>query len=254
MPPSIEVESKIDSPKCYYTVKSPSGKIITNARVGEIIEHQWICQSPFKGIHAMLVKNCYAESNDNLRVPVIDENGVKSLYGCDYEIYGIEEKITIYDTCAEEILKKGCTLDSYILPNPQYASDLLSVKIQTPVFKFPDRSEIGFRCDVLICLRGQQDCELITPPKCTNDKRKRRESLNVNSENLILRTSRIKVIDLDDSTQGLESEQLIFNSSLSDKSLRYCLTTTQFACIIASTTFLITITLTIVGASIISYN
>uniref|UniRef100_A0A0R3RZA7 ZP domain-containing protein n=1 Tax=Elaeophora elaphi TaxID=1147741 RepID=A0A0R3RZA7_9BILA len=146
MPPSIEVESKMNPPQCIYTVNSPSGKVITNARVGDIVEHHWVCRSPFKdflelkaslGVHAMLVKNCYAESNDNFRVLIIDEN--------------------------------GCTLDPYILPNLQYAQDLLSVKIRAPVFKFPDRSDIGFRCDVFVCLRGQQDCELITI-KCTKPK------------------------------------------------------------------------------------
>ncbi|EJW88018.1 hypothetical protein WUBG_01069, partial [Wuchereria bancrofti] len=209
MPPSIEVESKINTPQCIYAVKSSSGKVITNARVGELIEHEWICQSPFKGVHAMLVRNCYAESNDNFRVPVIDDN--------------------------------GCTLDPYILPNLEYASDLLSVKVRAPVFKFPDRSEIGFRCDVL-------------PPKCANSKRRRRDLSNISRESLVLRTPKINIIDLDDDTQGVGSEQLILNPSLSGKSLRYCLTVTQFACIIASATFLITTTVTLVGASIISSN
>ncbi|CAG9533031.1 unnamed protein product [Cercopithifilaria johnstoni] len=220
MPPSIEVESKINSPQCIYTVKSPSGKVIRNARVGEPVDHQWICQSPFKGVHAMLVRNCYAESNDNFKVLVIDEN--------------------------------GCTLDPYILPNLQYASDLMSVKIRTSVFKFPDRSEISFRCDVLVCIRNQQGCNLITPPKCSNRKRKRRDLFNVSQESLFLRTPRINIIDLDDTIQGLESEQLILNPSLSDKPLQYCLTVTRFACFIASTTFLITTTMTIIGASIIN--
>ncbi|KAK6104476.1 Zona pellucida-like domain family protein [Brugia pahangi] len=205
MPPSIDVESKINTPQCIYQVKSSSGKVITNARVGELIEHKWICQSPFKGVHAMLVRNCYAESNDNFKVSVIDDN--------------------------------GCTLDPYILPNLEYASDLLSVKVQAPVFKFPDRSDIGFRCD---------------PPKCANNKRRRRELSNISRESLILRTPRINIIDLDDDDQGVGSEQIILNPSLSGKSLRYCLTVTQFACIIASATFLITTTATLVGASIIN--
>ncbi|KAL3995311.1 Zona pellucida-like domain family protein [Acanthocheilonema viteae] len=222
MPPSIEIESKMNSPQCIYTVKSPSGSVITNARVGELVDHQWICQSPFKGVHAMLVRNCYAETNDNFRVLVIDEN--------------------------------GCSLDPYILPNLQYASDLMSVKIRAPVFKFPDRSQIGFRCDVLVCVRGQQDCELITPPNCANGRRKRRDLFNVSRESLILRTPTINIIDLDDTIQGLESEQLILNPSLSDKPLRYCLTVTRFACFIASTTFLITTAVTFVGVSIISSN
>ncbi|KAM3718773.1 Cuticlin-1 [Dirofilaria immitis] len=210
MPSSVEVESKINSPKCYYAVKSPSGKIITNVRVGELVEHEWICHSPFKGIHAMLVKNCYAESNDNSRIRVIDEH--------------------------------GCTLDPYILPNLRYSPDLLSVKIQAPIFKFPDRSEIAFRCEIFVCLRDQRDCKSIIPPKCINSRRKLRQLPNVNRENLILRTSRINVIDLDDSAQGLGLEQRILNPSLSDKSLQYCLTITRFVCIVASATFLITIT------------
>nr|CDP95543.1 BMA-CUTL-9 [Brugia malayi] len=205
MPPSIDVESKINTPQCIYQVKSSSGKVITNARVGELIEHKWICQSPFKGVHAMLVRNCYAESNDNFKVSVIDDN--------------------------------GCTLDPYILPNLEYASDLLSVKVRAPVFKFPDRSDISFRCD---------------PPKCANNKRRRRELSNISRESLILRTPRINIIDLDDDDQGVGSEQIILNPSLSGKSLRYCLTVTQFACIIASATFLITTTATLVGASIIN--
>lgn len=49
MPPSIEVESKMKPPQCIYTVNSPSGNVITNARVGELVDHQWICQSSFKG-------------------------------------------------------------------------------------------------------------------------------------------------------------------------------------------------------------
>ncbi|VDK73595.1 unnamed protein product [Litomosoides sigmodontis] len=222
MPPSIEVKSTMNSPHCIYTVKSPSGKVITHARIGELVDHQWICRSLFKGVYAMLVRNCFAESNDNFRVRVIDEN--------------------------------GCTLDPYILPNLQYASDLMSAKVRVPVFKFPDHSEISFRCDVLVCMQGKHDCELITPPKCTSDKRKRRNLLNTSRESLILQTLTMNIVDLDYVTPGLESDPLILNPSLHSKPLQYCLTVTRFACFIASATFLITTTATLIGAFIISFN
>uniref|UniRef100_A0A915PX41 ZP domain-containing protein n=1 Tax=Setaria digitata TaxID=48799 RepID=A0A915PX41_9BILA len=222
MPPSTEIGSEISPPKCYYIVTGPSGKAITNARVGELVEHQWICNSPFKGVYAMLVRNCYAESDGNFRVPVIDEH--------------------------------GCTLDSYILPNLQYASDGLSVKTRATVFKFPDSSKIGFQCDVIICLQDQQDCRSTTPPKCAYGLRKRRELFNVSKRSLVLRTPTIKITDLDDAIQELAPEQFILDPPLSSKSSRYCLTITRFAFIIASTTFLVTTTAILLGAFIISSN
>ncbi|EFO23753.2 hypothetical protein LOAG_04732 [Loa loa] len=87
---------------------------------------------------------------------------------------------------------------------------------------------------------------------CPNGKRKRRELFNVSRKSLVLRTPRINIIDLDDTTQALGKEQLILNSSLSDKLSQYCLTVTRFTCIIATRTFLITTTVTLVGAFTIS--
>uniref|UniRef100_A0A0R3RGH0 G_PROTEIN_RECEP_F1_2 domain-containing protein n=1 Tax=Elaeophora elaphi TaxID=1147741 RepID=A0A0R3RGH0_9BILA len=94
----------------------------------------------------------------------------------------------------------------------------------------------------------------LQPPKCANSKRKRRDLFNVSQESFVLLTPKINIIDLDDTAQGLEVEQLILNPSLSSKPLQYCLTVTRFACFIAGTTFLITTAITFIGASIINSN
>ncbi|VDN02893.1 unnamed protein product [Thelazia callipaeda] len=218
MPQATDLESTIKPPNCYYMVRNLEGKAITTARVGELVEHYWICQSSFTDVYAMLVKNCYAEASDSFKVLVIDEN--------------------------------GCSLDPYILPNLKYASNLLSVAIQAPVFKFPDRSQMGFQCDIAICLRNQQNCSSIIPPNCVDSRRRRREVFNSSTQELVLRTPKINIIDLGDAIHAKSPAKQSSSEFLNSQN--YCMTITEFACAISIATFVVTTAAAIIGASAIS--
>ncbi|VDN19193.1 unnamed protein product [Gongylonema pulchrum] len=219
MPPAKQIDSKVEPPKCFYAVKNSAGQAIRNARVGELVQHQWSCPGQLPGVHAMLIKNCYAESGNALKAAVIDQN--------------------------------GCTTDSYILPNLQYASDLLSAKTQAPVFKFPDRTNIGFQCDVAICLRSNQDCQAITPPKCGSVARRRRELQHNSSEqHMVIHTPTIRIADFDGIDYGSQMQSQNEGKERNEPEVaQYCLTVAAYTCTIVSATFLVTTSAVIVGAS-----
>uniref|UniRef100_A0A0M3IUA7 ZP domain-containing protein n=1 Tax=Ascaris lumbricoides TaxID=6252 RepID=A0A0M3IUA7_ASCLU len=130
MPQSTELTGTIDSPKCEYRIKGQSGEPVKNVRVGDIIEHEWSCSGGTAGTYAILVSNCYAEGGDHQKELVID--------------------------------KRGCSLDSFVIPTPEYNNNEMLATAKSIVFKFPDRTDIGFQCDILVCARGENICDQLT--------------------------------------------------------------------------------------------
>ncbi|VDM70702.1 unnamed protein product [Strongylus vulgaris] len=86
-------------PKCTYTIRkgSESGPEVRYATVGETVYHVWKCPGGHcKPIlpenFGILVQNCYVEDGQGNRILVIDQN--------------------------------GCGVDQYVMPTPEYSSDL----------------------------------------------------------------------------------------------------------------------------------
>ncbi|KHN88225.1 hypothetical protein Tcan_09427 [Toxocara canis] len=68
-------------------------------------------------MYSMLVNSCYAEGGDHQKELVIDE--------------------------------RGCSLDTFVIPTPEYDKSGMLAKARSLVFKFPDRTDIAFQCDIL---------------------------------------------------------------------------------------------------------
>lgn len=55
-----------------------------------------------------------------------------------------------------------CSLDSFVIPTPEYNNNEMLATAKSIVFKFPDRTDIGFQCDILVCARGENICDQLT--------------------------------------------------------------------------------------------
>ncbi|PAV62263.1 hypothetical protein WR25_09367 [Diploscapter pachys] len=123
-------------PVCTYTLRkdSPDGEIIKFASLGEKVYHRWECEEvEQKDTFGMLVHSCYVDNGFGDRVDVLDEN--------------------------------GCGLDFVILRTPEYDSSLRLATIATWVFKYADRPVLQFQCQITLCLKYDNGCKEITPPR-----------------------------------------------------------------------------------------
>ncbi|MFH4974084.1 hypothetical protein AB6A40_000793 [Gnathostoma spinigerum] len=122
----------------------------------------------------------------------------------------------------------------------------MTATVNSMVFKFPDRSEIGFQCDISICLREDPNCTAVSPPLC-GPSRFRRSLQNNPKRDWSLHSQPLSVVDIDSRLQDNELHILNQLMKYGDK-LRppyqiksYCLSVLAFGAVIAILTFILTV-------------
>ncbi|KAL3121404.1 hypothetical protein niasHT_004988 [Heterodera trifolii] len=149
-PPVIQISNQMESPQCEYRIHGQSdGAQVRNVRVGDIVEHEWICNGReanderrnsdngerMAQMFGLLVHDCFVDDGKSRREKVVDS--------------------------------KGCSKDPLILPTPVYSSDSLRATIVSSVAKFPDGDLVGFQCSITVCMRDLGKCDGFTPPNCS---------------------------------------------------------------------------------------
>ncbi|KRZ11887.1 Elongation factor Tu GTP-binding domain-containing protein 1, partial [Trichinella zimbabwensis] len=122
------------TPNCQYSVRAGSvnGPVVRYIKVGDVLVHRWDCDNPDFG---MLVKNCYVSD-------------------------GVERSVRILD-------ETGCpTFSPGIQGNLNYDSTLNTASVKVWAYKFPDRADLFFQCQIQICNKQSNECAAITPPHC----------------------------------------------------------------------------------------
>ncbi|CAI4232251.1 unnamed protein product [Auanema sp. JU1783] len=163
---SMSVPSSINStvkpPKCDYSIIDGTGRNAQDVRVGDLVKHQWKCDTTEPGQYKMLVHDCYVESGMNEKQKLIDDH--------------------------------GCTLDKYTFSTPTY-SDNLTVTVDSYIFKFPDKSAMEFRCAIKLCTVHDLDCVIHKPEECDQQNRKRRSSASEQDDYAVLYSNSLTVLD-----------------------------------------------------------
>uniref|UniRef100_A0A1I7X3H7 ZP domain-containing protein n=1 Tax=Heterorhabditis bacteriophora TaxID=37862 RepID=A0A1I7X3H7_HETBA len=123
----------INLPSCRYDVLAGSvnGPTLHFANVGDPIVHKWTCQSDQ---HGLLVHSCAVRDEAGTEYKLIDE--------------------------------RGCVIDSSLVPDVVYSSDLSMAHTTIHAFRFADQIMVHFACQITLCRKNEQGCEGITPPIC----------------------------------------------------------------------------------------
>uniref|UniRef100_A0A914YYI6 ZP domain-containing protein n=1 Tax=Panagrolaimus superbus TaxID=310955 RepID=A0A914YYI6_9BILA len=233
-PPETDLQGTIEPPKCQYSIQGTNGKSISHVLVGETVEHLWKCFSAngYSDVHkvfGLLVHNCFIEDGQGKREKIIDE--------------------------------QGCSLDPLVIGTPEYSSTSLSASIKALVVKFPDRDFVDFQCAIHMCVRDEGNCNGITPPNCGTTGRSRRHidpnniTLSSPDDDWKLHAQRLTVMDIDSKVTDTDLGKLFNDQSISPPEFsklqdplnqeNLCVSVLHFGLLIASTTFLFTICLTV---------
>uniref|UniRef100_A0A1I7XZ65 ZP domain-containing protein n=1 Tax=Steinernema glaseri TaxID=37863 RepID=A0A1I7XZ65_9BILA len=213
--PATNIEGIVQPPKCRYEIVDESGRLIKNVRVGQHINHRWVCDTPVKDYYGMLVHDCYAEDGQGRREIVINS--------------------------------EGCSRDAFVIPTPSYDAAALTASVRTEVVKFPDRNSLEFQCSISLCTRPDERCNGITPPNCHSSRTKRSSEWRVNTtEPWQLHTQALTVVDIDSQVDFSEITKRRQAEALKSPELHeLCLTVVGFGALVASSTFLSTVAGTI---------
>ncbi|KAK6103449.1 Zona pellucida-like domain family protein [Brugia pahangi] len=126
-----ELENEITTNCAYDVLNSINGESVKYANVGDRLIHKWSCESDKYG---MLVHSCFVYESDSDTFQLVDN--------------------------------QGCITD-HTLMDPLHYSDSLTLAYSViPAFKFVDKLTIRFQCKVALCIKAQNGCEGISPPKC----------------------------------------------------------------------------------------
>ncbi|TKR81051.1 hypothetical protein L596_014992 [Steinernema carpocapsae] len=219
------IQNDMPMPECTYTIRKDEidGPILQYAKVGDQIVHRWECKSD---IYGLLVHSCYVEDGQGEKALVIDEH--------------------------------GCHTDRILLGDPTYVQALNMAYRESNVFKFADRVAVRFQCAIRLCLKVDGGCNEITPPNCQANSsdfglRSRRSVVPTRSKNVNLSapridvdlfSQRVTVLDSD-----LNSQKLLPLGLQSDADLRLhriCLSPPFFTIVIAATSLLLIVTISLV--------
>uniref|UniRef100_A0A0K0FUS6 ZP domain-containing protein n=1 Tax=Strongyloides venezuelensis TaxID=75913 RepID=A0A0K0FUS6_STRVS len=121
-------------PNCAYSVRmnSVDGQPVKFARIGDQLVHRWECDNSEYGI---LVKNCYVGDGGSTTVQVVDS--------------------------------RGCPIFSPVIQGQiTYSDNLKLAFVPVWAYKFPDRSQIYFKCQIQVCNIRENECLGVTPPNC----------------------------------------------------------------------------------------
>ncbi|KAK0425577.1 hypothetical protein QR680_009269 [Steinernema hermaphroditum] len=121
-------------PHCEYSIRAGAvdGPRVKFTNIGEQLVHRWECDNPHYG---MLVKNCFVNDGGGSTVRVLDE--------------------------------RGCPVFSPVVQGALSYDDSLQLAF-VPVwaYKFPDRAQLYFQCQIQVCAKRDNECVGITPPNC----------------------------------------------------------------------------------------
>ncbi|KJH53496.1 zona pellucida-like domain protein [Dictyocaulus viviparus] len=132
------IEQELKLPECYYQLRDGvNGPSVQYAQVGQQVTHQWICDNESSWVYGMLIHSCFVDDGQGNIFELIDN--------------------------------RGCSKDSYLLPEIKYDSDSLSAFTEANVFKYADKAQIYFTCTVQLCYKHDGGCDGITPPICERD-------------------------------------------------------------------------------------
>uniref|UniRef100_A0AC34GEN5 ZP domain-containing protein n=1 Tax=Panagrolaimus sp. ES5 TaxID=591445 RepID=A0AC34GEN5_9BILA len=175
-------------PICRYELLDggPYGPPIVFATVGQKIFHKWTCEPvTTDSSFCMIVHSCVVDS-------------------------GLREFIDILD-------RRGCALDSMLLPNLEYSTDLIAGQ-QTQVYKYADRDTLFFQCQISISAKSHNsicprpDC--INPPLEAEDEKRKHQLPIIVNEQLNVRIPRksdvyyfevLEIVDVSSRLQAIEN-------------------------------------------------
>uniref|UniRef100_A0AC35U0I1 ZP domain-containing protein n=1 Tax=Rhabditophanes sp. KR3021 TaxID=114890 RepID=A0AC35U0I1_9BILA len=133
--PTLQLEQATSvMPNCGYSLRNGNvdGPIVKIAQVGDQLVHRWECDNPDFG---MLVKNCVVSDGGSTSVKVLDGRGCP-----------------IFSPVVQGLLT--------------YSSDLKMAFVPVWAYKFQDRSQLFFQCQIQVCNKRDNACLGITPPNC----------------------------------------------------------------------------------------
>ncbi|CDW51863.1 protein cbg [Trichuris trichiura] len=135
---SVHADSNM-LPNCQYTIRANtlSGPVVRFVDVGDIVVHRWECDNR-KPSFGMLVKNCFVSDGAGRSVRILDS--------------------------------KGCSMLTPIIQgNLQYSASANLASVQVWAYKFPDRSDLFFQCQIQLCHKEKKECSGVTPPRCPTE-------------------------------------------------------------------------------------
>ncbi|KAI1706580.1 cuticlin-1 [Ditylenchus destructor] len=254
--PEMQLQGQVESPQCHYRIQTPNengGGYVTNVKVGDTVEHKWICAS----------ENSRNSDQEDAAAALVSNFGLL-VHDC-YVDDGKGRKELVVDS-------RGCSKDEFILPTPNYSTKELSASAKSLVAKFPDRDLVGFQCSITICMRELGHCDGVTPPNCGKDahsngqplrvrrdvKESENNSVSSTDELWQLNSQVLTVLDAeiqkDPSKDGSDPDEDLFlpyrKSRDTIQPLQFqsaygydelCVSITAFGVLIASSTFLVTI-------------
>lgn len=84
MPQTVELSNEMQTPRCKYSIKNQHGKSTKSVQIGDVLEHEWSCESAHADIvpssemikmFGILVHDCYVDDGQNQNQLVIDSHG-----------------------------------------------------------------------------------------------------------------------------------------------------------------------------------
>ncbi|CAI4232207.1 unnamed protein product [Auanema sp. JU1783] len=167
----IKMRAETTLPVCNYHVEMKSVKVDEAAKdklsvitVGDEVVHIWTCSDDQpNNLYCMQVHSCRAEDDTNDSVPVVDA--------------------------------RGCIMDTELLSSIQYTS-ALRASASSRVFKFADKNDIRFQCQIRLTVRKHHLNETCPIPDCSKkDNYKKVWKRSLKEVNMDVATDGMTVID-----------------------------------------------------------
>jgi len=133
--PTVPLTLNPPMPECTYEVLTggPEGTPVKFSRVGDKVYHKWSCKHGMQELYCMVIHSCFVDDGSNSAFELIDD--------------------------------KGCSKDPVILENLSYITDLMA-GTEANVFKFADKSQVYFQCQVRLSLKHEHENEMCPRPQC----------------------------------------------------------------------------------------
>ncbi|KAK5976914.1 ZP domain-containing protein [Trichostrongylus colubriformis] len=129
------VDQDFQLPDCIYQLHDGlTGPPVQFAQVGQRVTHRWSCEDGSKHIYGLLIHSCVADDGQDNKFELVDD--------------------------------RGCSTDTYLLPQIRYDPKSLSAFTDAHVFKYADKVQLYFTCTVQLCYKHDGGCDGVTPPKC----------------------------------------------------------------------------------------
>lgn len=165
------------------------------SRVGQPVLHKWLCDTETVNVFCMTVHSCQ-----------VDDGLGKIYYFLDRRVLRL---FKIFLGKAVRLLdENGCAMDRYLLGNLEYPDDLSGQK-ESHVFKYADKTQVYFQCQITLSFKGgQSNCPR---PLCEELTRGKRFSNSTNKIAGILDVSKVfTVLDMDSDDGNPYTDRVTF--------------------------------------------